>query len=125
MNMEIKHEDYEACLREEYYTIREAADLLEINEEEIRVLAHRHSIPTHNIAGVFLRFKKKDIEDLKNKWRIHRELFPEPEKYFSHHDLVTKPTALDRLKDFWYFNDFYIICSLLILLLAYFIVSSQ
>jgi len=123
--MENSHDNYEAHLKEEYLTAHEAAELLEVNENELRGLAQQHEIPTHNVAGVFLRFKKKDIEELKNKWRIQRELFPEREAYFSHHNTVGKPTFAERVRDFWHFNDFYIACSAAIAVLLYFIVSSQ
>jgi hypothetical protein len=105
--------------------VHEAAALLDISEEELWALTREHKVPTHNIAGAFLRFKKQDIEALKNKWRIERELFPEKEQFFSHHNTVGRMSAFDRLADFWYFNDFYIICSLLIVVLLYFIVSTQ
>jgi hypothetical protein len=105
--------------------IHEAAGLLDISEEELWQLVRDHKVPTHNIAGAFLRFKKHDIEELKIKWRIQRELFPERQKYFSHRNVVKAAGMRERLADFWYFNDFYIVCSALIVALLYFIVSSQ
>ena len=123
--MEIKTEEYNEYLKEEYLSIKEAAEFLEVSETELRGLAQKHEIPTHTIAGVFMRLKKKEVEDLKNKWRIDRELFPKREAYFAHHNTVTKATAWERISDFWYFNDFYIICSGLIVALLYFIISSQ
>lgn len=124
--MEIKPEEYSSYLKEEYLSIREASELLEISEAELRGLIEKHSIPTHQIAGAFLRLKKKELEDLKNKWRIERELFARDEKEFAHNSrIVVKATFFERVADFWYFNDFYILCSVLIVVLIYFIVSSQ
>lgn len=123
--MEIAPEEYKDYLKEEYLSAREAAQVLEISEEELWGLVHQHKIPTHQIAGVFLRLKKKEIEELKNKWRIERELFPAQQRYFVHRNTVGEPSLAERLVDFWYFNDFYILCSLLIGALLYFIVSSQ
>ena len=123
--MEIKTEDYNEYLKEEYLSIKEAAEMLEVSETELRGLVQKHEIPTHNIAGVFLRLKKKEIEILKNKWRIERELFPKREAHFSHHTTVGKASLWEKLGDFWYFNDFYLICSGLIVALLYFIISSQ
>ena len=123
--MEIKPEAYKEYLSEDYISIRDASELLEISEEELRELVQKHQIPTHNVAGVFLRLKKKEIEELKNKWRIERELFVKDERYFSHHNVVRKATVGERVADFWYFNDFYIECALLITALLYFIISSQ
>ena len=123
--MEIKPEEYKEYLSEDYLSIHEAAGLLEITEEELRGLVQKHQIPTHNVAGVFLRLKKKEIEELKNKWRIERELFVKDERYFSHHNTVQKAGLWEKWSDFWYFNDFYILCLVLIAVLLYFIISSQ
>ncbi len=123
--MEIKPEEYNDYLKEQYLNIREASELLEISEDELRDMVDQQQIPAHNIAGVFLRLKKKDIENLKNKWRIQRELFPEPEPYFAHHNVVKTATVFDKVRDFWYFNDFYVLCSVLIVALLYFIISNQ
>ena len=74
--MEIEPEEYKEYLKEEYLNVHEAAEILDIGEKELWDIVHHHKVPTHNIAGAFLRFKKTDIEELKNKWRIERELFP-------------------------------------------------
>lgn len=108
-----------------YINVHDAAELLDVTEKELWELAHKHQVPTHQIAGAFLRFKKEDIEQLKIKWRIERELFPERSKYFVHHDTVQKAGLFDKLADYWYFNDFYILCSILVAVLLYFIISSQ
>lgn len=123
--MEIKPEDYEHALKEQYLNLHEAAEMLEISEEELRAIVQKHQVPVHNIAGAFLRLKKKDIEELKIRWRIQRELFPKRDRYFVHRSTVEAPTWRDRVSDFWYFNDFYVVCSILIGVLLYFIISSQ
>ena len=122
---EIKKEDYNEALSEDYLGLKEAAELLEISEVELRGLVQKHQIPSHNMAGVFLRLKKKELEELKIKWRIERELFPKRDKYFSHETIVKKAGIFEKLGDFWYFNDFYILCSVLIALLLYAILSTQ
>ncbi len=76
------------------------------------------------MAGAFTRLKREEVEVIKNKWRIERELFPAPEKYFSHHTTVRKATFFEKAADFWYFNDFYILCSILIVVLLYFILAA-
>ena len=92
---EIKKEDYDQYLNEEYLSVKEAAELLEIGEDELKGLVTKHQIPSHTVAGVFLRLKKKEIEDLKIKWRIERELFPAQTPFFQHETVVTK-AGLDR-----------------------------
>ena len=123
--MEIKKEEYKEFLTEDYLSTKDAAAMLEINETELRELVQRHQIPTHNVAGVFLRLKKKEVEELKIKWRIERELFPKPQRSFSHTTTVARAGPFSQIRDFWYFNDFYILCSILIMLLLYVILSSQ
>lgn len=122
---EIKKEDLNEYLNEDYLSPKEAAELLEINEDELRALVQKHEVPSHNMAGVFLRLKKKEVEELKIKWRIERELFPKQDKFFAHATTVKKAGFFEKLGDFWYFNDFYILCSTLTLLLLYTILSSQ
>lgn len=122
---EIKKEELNEYLNEDYLGTKEAAALLEIGEEELRALVKKHQIPSHSVAGAFLRLKKNEIEELKIKWRIERELFPKQEQYFSHANVVKKAGFFEKIGDFWYFNDFYILCSILILLLLYAILSSH
>ena len=123
--MEIKKEDYKEFLTEDYLSLKDAAAMLEITEDELRALVKKHQVPTHNVAGVFLRLKRKEVEELKIKWRIERELFPKPAKTFVHNNTVVRAGIGSKLADFWYFNDFYILCSVLIGLLLYVILSSQ
>ena len=122
---EINKEELNEYLSEDYLGTKEAAAFLEISEEELRALVIKHQIPSHQVAGVFLRLKKKEVEELKIKWRIERELFPKREQFFSHENIVRKAGFFERLRDFWYFNDFYILCSILTLLLLYTILSSH
>ena len=122
---EIKKEDYDRYLAEDLLSLKEAAEMLDVSEEELRGLVKRHQVASHQVAGAFLRLKKNDVEDLKNKWRIERELFPRTEPYFAHETTVTKAGLFEKLADFWYFNDFYILCSILIMLLLYVILSAQ
>ncbi len=121
--MDSERQDH--LVEERYLHIHEAAEILDVSEEELWELVHKHQVPTHNIAGTFLRFKKEDIEELKIKWRIERELFPHNQATFVHDSTVEKSSAGDKLRDFWYFNDFYILCSVLIIVLVYFIAASQ
>ena len=123
--MEINKEDYKEFLIEDYLSPREAAEFLEISEEELRALVQKHQVPTHQVAGAFLRLKKREVEELKIKWRIERELFPKPQKFFAHQRAVERANFFDKIQDFWYFNDFYILCSFLIMLLLYLILSTQ
>lgn len=125
MNAEIKKEDLNEYLTEDFLSMKEAAEMLEIKEDELRGLVQKHQVPSHNVAGAFLRLKKKDVEELKIKWRIERELFPKHERFFAHGTTVARAGLWSKLADFWYFNDFYILCSVLIMLLLYTILSTS
>ncbi len=112
-------------LTEDLLSLKEAASLLEVSEDEVKELINKHRVPSHQVAGAFLRFKRKEIEGLKNKWRIERELFPKASENFSHPSSILKAGFMDRIADFWHFNDFYILCSVLIVLLLYVVLSYQ
>ena len=121
--MDSERQDH--LVEERYLHIHEAAEILDVSEKELWDLVHKHEIPTHNIAGAFLRFKKEDIEGLKIKWRIERELFPHQQATFVHESTVGRVTLAEKIKDFWYFNDFYIVCLVVIMVLLRFIAASQ
>ena len=124
--MEIKREEYNEFLAEDYLSVKDAAAMLDVSETELRELVKKHQVPTHNVAGVFLRLKRKEIEELKIKWRIERELFPKTQKaVYVRGGEVARAGFFTKIADFWYFNDFYILCSVLIVLLLYVILSSQ
>lgn len=112
-------------LEERYLNVQEASAFLDISEEELWELVHKHEVSTHNIAGTFLRFHKAHLEELKNRWRIRRELFPESAHPIPHGGADGRASFSERLRDFWYFNDFYVVCSVLMIALLYFIISSQ
>jgi excisionase family DNA binding protein len=85
-------------------TIREVAEQLGITEQEVIDLAKEGKIPAYNIGGVYLRFKPEHIQEAKAK--------------FSKPIQDKKGTGwLERLQDFFYFNDFYILAFLIIILM--------
>ena len=98
--MEIKKEEYKEFLTEDYLSLKEAVAMLQINEEELRELIKKHQIPTHTVAGAFLRLKKKEMEELKIKWRIERELFPKQQVSFVRSSTVKRVGIFSRLRDF-------------------------
>ena len=115
----------EEGLEERYLDIREAAEILEISEAELWGLVHKNEIPHHNLAGAFLRFRKNDVDALKIRWRIQRDLFPAKEPAAAHAHAVSRAGFGEAVRDFWYFNDYYVLCFVLMVLLLYLIISSQ
>jgi len=89
---------------------REVSLVLGIPEKEVIELANAHVIPHFRVAGEFLRFKKEDILRLrpmiKKKYNI-------PER---------KYRSFEKVREFVYFNDFFLISGILILVLVWIIV---
>lgn len=95
-------------MMKKFLTSKEAADYLAVSENEINALADNKQIPVYKIGGIYTRFKVDDLELCRRKGitkssRKHAE------------------NALDSLKDFFYFNDFYIFSAIAIAVILYFI----
>lgn len=73
-------------------------------------LAEQEKIPAYKIAGVYLRFRKEQVENYK------RSL--DPGEVSSRNDAYP---FKDKVSDFLYYNDFYILSALVVLFLLLFI----
>ena len=94
---------------EKLLTIREVSILLGISEKEVIELSENGIIPAYKIGGVYLRFKRQQIEDYRKKIRLDSQKNAISENY----------NLKDRVSDFFYFNDFYILSVLLVILLLF------
>ncbi len=98
-------------MTEKLLNIDEVCQKLGISENVLRKLVDRGQIPAYRLGGTILRFKKGQIEQLMAQG-VPKVALPEED---------VLPGAADsrwqRLKDFLYFNDFYIICAILVLIL--------
>jgi excisionase family DNA binding protein len=92
---------------EKLLTVREVSLILGITEKEVMDLAESGQVPAYKVGGVFLRFKREQIMQLKKKF---------PSAYDVDSDSTLYPLR-DKINDFFYFNDFYILAILLIILL--------
>lgn len=92
-------------------TTREVSHELGLPEQEIIHLAQQNDIPHFRIGGEFLRFKKDDI--IKIKPKINKQYNLDN----NNHDLGNK------IKEFLYFNDFYIGSTIVIVALLWLIVK--
>lgn len=93
---------------EKLLTVRDVSLILGVSEKEVMDLAESGVLPAYKIAGVYLRFKKEQIYEYK------KLLKPSPHKK----DRFPAYPLNERISDFFYFNDFYILAVLLIVLLA-------
>ncbi len=91
----------------QFITVREAALLLGVTEKKILDLISSGKLPAYRIAGQFIRLKRNEVLDLRQ-----REEIPNENVQFEY-------TTGERIRDFFYFNDFYIISFLIILVLLY------
>lgn len=98
-------------MKEKLLTTREVSQILGLSEQDVIDLAKADLLPSFRVAGEFIRFRKEDIlrvkETIKKKYNI-------PEK---------KYYRIERIKEFFYFNDFYIISSVVIVVLLWIIFS--
>lgn len=92
---------------EKLLTVREVAVVLNISEREVMNLAETGVIPAYKVGGVYLRFKKEQVlEYLKTR------KLPTPKL-----STTSSNSLQDKISDFLYFNDFYILAIALIALL--------
>ena len=82
--------------------LEDTAVYLGQSPEEVKKLAERGDIESYKIGGAYLRFKKEHLIEFKQKM----DSFPgKNSKAVSD----SKSSLLERIQDFWYFNNFYII----------------
>ncbi len=91
-------------------TIREVANYFNITEKEVIDLAESGAIPAYKVGGVYLRFKKEQIDQIRHKVKPNQSL------------ISIEGTRPERLRDFVYHYDFYILSLIVVFFLLYFIV---
>jgi excisionase family DNA binding protein len=93
---------------EKLLTVREVSHILGLNEKDVLDLAENGGIPAYKVGGVYLRFKRGQVEEYRRK--IHSNSKVRREINFK-----------DRVSDFFYYNDFYILSILLVVLMLFII----
>ncbi|MFH1128785.1 MAG: helix-turn-helix domain-containing protein [Candidatus Omnitrophota bacterium] len=96
---------------EKLLNIRDVAAILGISEKEVIDLAETGQIPAYKIGGVYLRFKRQQIEEYRKRLGLTLK------RNLTSHNYLFK----DKLNDFLYFNDFYILSAIIILLIIFII----
>jgi len=93
---------------EKLLTVRDTSIILGMSEKEVLDLAENGTLPAYKVGGVYLRFKKEQIQEFLKSDRqpVSKTVLPEREY----------PVA-DKVSDFFYFNDFYLLAALIILVL--------
>ena len=92
---------------EKLLTIREVSQALNISEKEVIDLAEAGRIPAYKVGGVYLRFKREQIEQFKRQSAnlVPKENLPEENDFHS------------SIADFLYFNDFYVAAAVVIIVM--------
>ncbi len=96
---------------EKLLTIRDVSLLLGVSEKEVITLAENQTIPAYRLGGVYLRFKRQQIEEFKKKMSSSGQKINQP----------SGASLRERVLDFFYFNDFYIFSIITVLLILYII----
>lgn len=91
----------------QYISVRETAQLLGIGENKVVELIETRKLQAYRIANRFLRLKKSDVLSLRNSGQVASQ------------NTSYEYTAQEKILDFLYFNDFYLIAAAVIAGLLY------
>jgi excisionase family DNA binding protein len=94
---------------EKMLTVRDVSIILGVSEKDVLDLTENGTIPGYKVGGVYLRFKKEQVEQYK---KSQSHLKPKSVKGESE-------SLVSKIHDFFYFNDFYIFTLIFIILLGY------
>lgn len=95
---------------EKLLTVRDVSLILSISEKEVMDLAESGKIPAYKVGGVYLRFQRQQVEAFRKVLKppaARDDNFPQ------------RYSLMDRIGDFFYFNDFYMLSGILILLIIF------
>jgi excisionase family DNA binding protein len=99
---------------EKLLSLKAAADYLNVSEKQLKELADHGVVPAYRVAGLYLRFKKNQLEKLKGKISSIQNQYSQYQKARTSFARKVPYTLKDRLKDFWHYYDFYILSLILI-----------
>ena len=91
----------------QYITVRETSQILGVSEKKVMDLIEARKLQAYRIADQFLRLKRAEVTQIRSSGEIVSE-------HVQH-----EYSSAERLRDFLYFNDFYIITAVIILVLLY------
>ena len=88
-----------------YVTVREAAQILGVPDGKLMNLVEDKKLTAYRIADQYLRLKRSDILSLRDSGDITSETVKFPY------------SPQEKLRDFFLYNDFYIISAIVIIIL--------
>ncbi|OIO39452.1 MAG: hypothetical protein AUJ75_01245 [Candidatus Omnitrophica bacterium CG1_02_49_10] len=104
---------------EKLLTLREASEYLGISQEKIVEMVDGGQIGAYKLGGLHIRFRLSQLEAARFKLNKSRKPPAVTEGDTEAYGLN------DRIKDFFYFNDFYIVSSIVILFVLIVIFKSR
>lgn len=93
----------------QYITVRETSQILGISEKKVMDMVESGQLQAYRIADQFLRLKRNEVMGVRSSGEVVSEI--------THHDY----TGSEKLKDFFYYNDFYLVSLGVICFLLYII----
>jgi excisionase family DNA binding protein len=93
----------------QYITVRETAQILAVSEKKVMDLIEGGKLQAYKIADQFLRLKRSEVVNIRTTGQVVCE------------NVVQAYSAPERVQDFFYFNDFYLIALAVIGILLYII----
>src|ERR1035441_9624377 len=93
----------------QYITVRETAQILAVSEKKVMDLIESGNLQAYKIADQFLRLKRNEVVNIRSTGQVVSE------------NVTHSYTASERVSDFFYFNDFYLIIFAIIGILLYII----
>mgnify|MGYP001613283405 CR=1 FL=1 len=95
-------------MTEKFLTVRDVSLILAISEKEVMDLVESKQLDAYRVGGVYIRFKQEQIAGFRKSFKPASK-----HKIIASHKYVLK----DRISDFFYFNDFYLLSVLIIALI--------
>ena len=93
----------------QYITVRETAQILTVSEKKVMDLIESGSLQAYKIADQFLRLKRNEVVNMLSTGQVVSE------------NVSHSYTPGERVRDFFYFNDFYLMAFVVIGVLLYII----
>ena len=94
-------------MNSQYITVRETAQILGVSEKKVVDMIDSGKLQAYRIADQFLRLKRAEVMQVRGSGEVVRE------------NVGHEYTAAERVRDFFYYNDFYLFAVAVIAALLY------
>ena len=99
---------------EKLLTLGDVSRFLGISQEAVKKLVKKGELPAYKIGGTFLRFRREQIEAIQKEIPPRLTGASKPEGFLKPSENgAYSESQRDRIADFFYFNDFYIIAAVI------------